>query len=44
MEQELIADGMPVEKIQSVCDLHSQVRREVLVQPRSETTAVPPFE
>jgi DUF438 domain-containing protein len=32
MEQELIADGMPVEEIQSMCDLHSQVAREVLVQ------------
>src|ERR1700693_2997659 len=28
MEQELIADGMPVEEIQSMCDLHSQVTRE----------------
>lgn len=32
MEQELIAEGMPVEEIQSMCDLHSQVTREVLVQ------------
>jgi len=32
MEQELIADGMPVEEIQSMCDLHSRVTREVLVQ------------
>src|SRR6266496_1728667 len=32
MEQELIADGMPVEEILSMCDLHSQVTREVLVQ------------
>jgi hypothetical protein len=32
MEQELIADGMPVEEIQGMCDLHSQVTREVLVQ------------
>src|ERR1700687_2356860 len=31
MEQELIADGMPVEEIQGMCDLHSQVTREVLV-------------
>jgi len=40
MEQELMAEGMPVEEIQSMCDLHSQVTREVLVQlpPR----AVPP--
>ena len=27
MEQELIADGMPVEEIQGMCDLHSQVTR-----------------
>lgn len=32
MEQELIAEGMPVREIQSMCDLHSQVTREVLVQ------------
>lgn len=32
MEQELIADGMPVEEIASMCDLHSQVTRDVLVQ------------
>lgn len=31
MEQELMADGMPVEEIQCMCDLHSQVTREVLV-------------
>ncbi len=32
MEQELIADGMPVEELQGMCDLHSQVTRDVLVQ------------
>src|SRR5438445_1793162 len=32
MEQELIAEGMPVEEILVMCDLHSQVTREVLVQ------------
>jgi DUF438 domain-containing protein len=32
MEQELMAEGMPVEEIQSMCDLHSQVTRDVLVQ------------
>jgi DUF438 domain-containing protein len=31
MEQELIADGMPVEEVQCMCDLHSQVTREILV-------------
>ena len=25
MEQELIAEGMPVEEVQAMCDLHSQV-------------------
>jgi DUF438 domain-containing protein len=33
MEQELIAGGMPVEEVQSMCDLHSQVLREVLIEP-----------
>ncbi len=32
MEQQLMADGMPVEEIMSMCDLHSQLTREVLVQ------------
>ncbi len=32
MEQELMAEGMPVEEIRSMCDLHSQVTRGVLVQ------------
>ncbi len=31
MEQRLIADGMPVEKLAGLCDLHSQVTRDVLV-------------
>jgi hypothetical protein len=33
MEQELIAGGMPVAEVQGMCDLHSQVLREVLVEP-----------
>jgi DUF438 domain-containing protein len=33
MEQELIAGGMPVEEVQSMCDLHSQVLREFVVDP-----------
>lgn len=33
MEQELIAGGMPVEEVQSMCDLHSQVLRDVLIEP-----------
>ena len=32
MEQELISSGTPVEEVRSMCDLHSQVTREVLVQ------------
>ncbi len=32
MEQELMAEGMPAEQIMSMCDLHSQLAREVLVQ------------
>ena len=32
MEQQLMAEGMPVEEVRSMCDLHSQVTREVLVQ------------
>lgn len=32
MEQELIAEGMPVEEVRAMCDLHSKVTRDVLVQ------------
>ena len=32
MEQELMAEGMPVEEVQCMCDVHSQVVRESLVQ------------
>lgn len=32
MEQQLISDGMPVEEVRSMCDLHSLVTREILVQ------------
>jgi DUF438 domain-containing protein len=32
MEQELIADGMPASEIACMCDLHSQVTRDVMVQ------------
>jgi uncharacterized protein len=32
MEQELISGGMPIEEVRSMCDLHSQVTREILVQ------------
>ncbi len=40
MEQQLMAEGMPVEEIKSMCDLHSQVTRDVLVQIPAR--AVPP--
>ncbi len=33
MEQELMAEGMSPQEIQSMCDLHSQVTREILVPP-----------
>jgi len=32
MEQQLMAEGMSVKEVQSMCDLHSQVTRDVLVQ------------
>lgn len=31
MEQELIAEGMPVAEVQSMCDLHSEVLRDFVV-------------
>lgn len=40
MEEQLMAEGMPVEEVQSMCDLHSQVTREVLVPLPPRT--VPP--
>jgi len=38
MEQELIAEGVPVAEIMGMCDLHSQVVRDILV----ERASVPP--
>ena len=32
MEQELMAEGVPVEEIMGMCDLHSQVVKEILVE------------
>lgn len=32
MEQELMAEGMPVQEIMGMCDLHSQVVRDLLVE------------
>lgn len=40
MEQELIADGVPVHEIMGMCDLHSQVVSEVLVE-RAEPNLPP---
>lgn len=40
MEQELISGGMPVEEVRSMCDLHSQVTREILVQ--LPVSSIPP--
>ncbi len=40
MEQELMADGMPFDEVQRLCDLHSQITRELLV-PRP-ARVVPP--
>ena len=31
MEQELMAEGMPAEEVQSMCDLHSEVLRDFIV-------------
>ncbi len=39
MEQSLIAEGMPVEEVQSMCDLHSEVLRDLLVESVSPATA-----
>jgi uncharacterized protein len=41
MEQELMAEGMPVEEVRSMCDLHSQVTRDVLVQIANRKEIVP---
>ena len=39
MEQQLMAEGMPVEEVRSMCDLHSQVTRDVLVQIAPQSIA-----
>ncbi|MCP4901264.1 MAG: DUF438 domain-containing protein, partial [bacterium] len=36
MEQQLMNEGMPVEEVQSMCDVHSQVLREILVEPKPQ--------
>ena len=40
MEEQLMAEGMPVEEVKSMCDLHSQVTRDILVPVPAP--AVPP--
>ena len=35
MEQELMAEGVPVQEIMGMCDLHSQVVRDILVEKAS---------
>ncbi len=44
MEQELMAEGMPAEEVQSMCDLHASVLKEVLVQiaPAKAAPVIPP--
>ena len=39
MEQDLIAEGVPVQQIMNMCDLHSQVVREILVDRASAPLA-----
>ncbi|MFZ1918189.1 MAG: DUF438 domain-containing protein [Terriglobales bacterium] len=41
MEQQLMAEGMPVEEVRSMCDLHSQVRRDLLVQIAPPPSVLP---
>ena len=33
MEQELIRDGMSIDEVRSMCDLHAEVLREIMVDP-----------
>ena len=40
MEQELIAEGMPVAEVQAMCDLHSQVLKELITEQKDQE--VPP--
>jgi hypothetical protein len=40
MEQSLIDAGMPAQQVQKMCDLHSQVLREILTDDRA--AAIPP--
>ncbi len=40
MEQELMAGGMPLEEVMGMCDLHSEITREILTQ-RADTQVEP---
>jgi len=40
MEQELMAEGMPVEEVRAMCDLHAEVLHEIMVEP--PPPALPP--
>ncbi|MFV1959624.1 MAG: DUF438 domain-containing protein [Planctomycetota bacterium] len=45
MEQELMAGGMPMEEVMGMCDLHSEVTREILTQrPVGEVVAGHPVD
>jgi hypothetical protein len=39
MEQELMAEGLPVEEIKSMCDLHAEVVKDILSRPEA---TIPP--
>jgi len=39
MEQEIIAEGVPVDEVRSMCDLHAQVVQDILPEQHQE---VPP--
>lgn len=44
MEQQLIAEGMPVEEIMGMCDLHHQVTAELLAAPAADVPAGHPVD
>lgn len=44
MEQELMADGMPVTEIMSMCDLHAQVLGDIVVAPAASVAAGHPVD
>jgi hypothetical protein len=41
MEQELLAEGVPASEIMGMCDLHSQVVRDILVEEKASTLPPP---